>query len=110
MGDSETDATSSDTTEEASERDMAPTSFNATATWPVSRRSVRWCDVTEDESESEMSPMSSRGSKKGLALTLLQSTFAGRGMKQSVSVKNTFIEFDGSPIAARRTRFASSFM
>jgi len=108
--DSEADATLSDAADEASESDPGSACFNATATWPVSRRQVRWCDVTDDESDGEMSPMSPQRQKKGLALTFLQSASEERGTEKSFSVKNTFIELDESPIAARRTRFASSFM
>merc|ERR1712060_716544 len=103
-----TGATSSDNDSEANESEAGPTSL-ATTTWPISRRrSVKWCDVTDDESYNEMDSMLSRGQKTGSALTLLQSTFAERAMDQSVCVKinlkNTFIEVDESPIAARMTR------
>jgi len=110
LGDSETGLTSTDATDEdASDSDMGPTCFNATTTWPVSRKLVRWCDVTGDQSDSE-SPESPRRQNNGLALTLLQSAFTEQGTEKSVRVKNTFIELDETPIAARRTRFASSFM
>jgi len=107
--DIEADA-ASDATDDASESDLGSACFTATTTWPVSRRQVRWCDVIDDESDGEMSPMSPQRRKKGLALTLLQSASEARCTKKSFSVKNTFIELDESPIAARRTRFASSFM
>merc|ERR1712232_693073 len=107
--DSETGATSSDTADDASESGMVPACLDATATWPLSRRMVKWCDVTDEDSESEMSPMASRVQRKTSSLTLLPSTFAERAMKQSISVKNTFIELldDESLVAVHRARFAS---
>merc|ERR1712232_463309 len=95
--DSLTGATSSDATDQASEIDMEPACFNATTTWPVSRKSVGCCEVTGDESDSEMSPMPPRRQNKGLAPTLLQSAFRERGTQKSVCVKNTFIVFVENP-------------
>jgi len=104
-----TNFTSSSTPDDASESQIHQTCF-ATVTWPVSRRSARWCDVADDEPDINVGSMSSRRQNTGLPLTLLQSSFADRGTEKSLKLKNTFLDFDVTPIAARQTRFASSFM
>merc|ERR1712110_722074 len=82
--DVETDAISSDATDEAGESDIEPMCFSATTTGPGLRR-LRWRDVTYDESDSEISQVSPRTRNTGLAPTLLQSAFAEQGMEKSAS-------------------------